>query len=188
MHGDFLVGLCLEEVVGNEDATCVFIARPGTHPEDLPYLKATVTDDCITIVSPRHNASYLKEAKEWMDIIKQNKDTQHATKLGISMQSLVTKLQNKPLSKTTVINMTSPDIRLSNKYFSPNEDEPGKLQMLPVPYTARREVDGTVREMMEVMVIWRAYVQDTAKTIIDKNAKKESEYDIMMKMMKGTKL
>ena len=190
MHGDFVVSLCIEEPFGKKQASCVVVGRPNTHPEDVHLLKGTVQADRVTIVGPAKGRGFLDNSKQWMDVLELQEDVFHTKKLATTLQTLCTKLSKKPRTKTThliVGEEESSGFELSNAVFNDGEDE-GDLAMLPIPYECKQTIDGKDQMVTRVFCIWRAYIVGTETDVKQATVKKDTNYDLMVKLMAGTKI
>ncbi len=188
-HGDYLVALCTEEPIGNKHCSCVVVARPNTHPSEVPYLSATVTSDSITLKS---RTSFLDESAQWLDVLKENQDYFKATKLVTTMTAMCTKLrgENKkpPKMKQTTISFKDAGFELSNEHFNDGCIE-GALRMVPLPYKHKASFAGEEFYYSETMVMWRAFVVGSEEVITDPTvAAGNSDMDILEKLMKGSKI
>ena len=97
-HGQFLADICTEERIGKKQASCIVVARPNTTYDEVPLLKATFTDDTITIEGPSKASSWMEHAQGkdgWMNKLQKHQKRFHATKLGSVLTSLTTKLKKK---------------------------------------------------------------------------------------------
>jgi len=191
-HGDYLVALCTEEPIGNKHCSCVVIARPNTHPSEIPYLSATVTEGSITLTSRSHSTTFLEQSSQWLDVLKDNKDYFKATKLITTVTAMCTKIrgENKkpPKMKKTTISFKDTGFELSNEHFNDGCIE-GALRMLPLPYKYKVNYAGEEFSYSETFVIWRAFVVGSEEVITDPAvAAGNTDMDILEKLMKGNKI
>lgn len=191
-HGDYIVGLCLDEVIDKKHASCVYICRPNTNPKDIEHFNASIVDGhTIKIVGPAHSKTFIVGTSKWIASLTKYQDKFSATKLIPTLQSTMTKFARRDRFKTTYINFSGSlesnrAIELTNEYFTAGLDE-SELSPIPLPYSFELDVGGYKQTVTEVMVIWRAYIVGSAVDIVDTKAKTKSDYDIMVEMMKGMK-
>jgi hypothetical protein len=193
-HGEFLVCLCNEEIVDRQTASCLVIARPNTHPDDVNYLKAKVLEDGsgVEIVGPSKSKPYLTHSDQWMGLLKAKnfKEKYKTEKLVTTLSTTVTKLKKIKGTKTTTIFAKgfSGDAKLSNEYFSPNASE-GELKMLPIPYKYKLKL-GSGPEVVrsEVMCIWRAFIVGSEQDVQEEATETaDSDMDMLLELMKNCK-
>jgi hypothetical protein len=188
-HGEYIIGLCLDEVIDKKHASCVYICRPNTSPKDIPLFKASIVDGhAIHIVGPAHSKMFIVGTNKWIASLTKYKDKFNATKLIPTLQSTITKFARRDRLKTTIIDFSGSlennrDIELTNEHFTEGLDE-SELSPIPCPYSYELDMGGYKQTVTEVMLIWRAYIVGSAVEIVDTKAKTKSDYDIMLEMMK----
>jgi hypothetical protein len=183
-HGDYVVTLCVEEEIkdGKKQASCIVIGRPNTHPDDVPHLKATVEAKKVSIVSPTTKKGFLECKDSWLKVLTTQKDVFNTTKLNKRVRLKTTNITVCPKEGEI-------PFELSNAVFNDGAG-PGKLNMLPVPYTMKQHMNGEDQEVTRVFCIWRAYIEGTKDDIKEDKKKKAatSDYNLMVKLMAGTKI
>ena len=192
-HGDFLVGISTNEKVcqGKKLASAIVIARPNTHPGEIPYLKAVAESGAIKIQSLAHPESYLKNKDKWMKCLEDNADAFEATTLVTTLNTMMTRQAKankvKPELKTTTISLKECKLVLANDHFANEEWE---LNMLPLPYSYEITFGGEMYRFMETMCVWRAYIQGTEEEVQEESqaAGGDDNMSTLEKLMKGTKI
>ena len=201
-HGDFLVAMLVNEKVANgkKQVSSIIIAKPNTHPAEVPFLKAVSIDDSIILTSLAHKYDFIRKKKQWLDILKDNSDALNSEVLLVTtMTSLCTKLVDNgddddkkkapTLKTTTITGFNKAGFSLAHDYFTVGND--GELDLLPLPY--HYSLDGAEKKFTysECMVIWRAYIDGTkikVKAEKKKNASGNAAMDRLTALMKGTKI
>ena len=186
-HGDFIVGLCNEEILGKKTGSCFVIARPNTHPADIPHLKAKITPDGVQIVSPVHTKTYLTHSSAWLKVIQEHQKDFQAEKLVTTLTGMVTRLKKNNRTKTTFISVKDIGFELSNEHFSVGVAE-GELQMLPIPYTYELKIGDDTKKVTEVICIWRAFIVGTEQDIEEESSNNKSDYEMLLGLMKKSKI
>ena len=199
-HGDFLVGLSINEKVknGSKQVSSVVVAKPNTHPLEVPFLKAVITPDMITITSLAHRDDYLQNQKQWLDILRDNQGALDAEVLVTTLESMCTKLQPKddddrplpPLLKTTnIIGFQAAGFTLADDYFMA-ADHSDVLDLLPLPYNYDKTVADENYKYSECMVVWRAFIDGSEDEVREQKKTKSGStaMDRLTVLMKGTKI
>ena len=185
-HGEFLVTLCTDEEVVKKFASCVVVIRPNTRTADLPFLKATLSDQAIHIEGPATSKPYLDHSDKWLGILNTNQQGFHASKLLSVMKALVTKQKRGKRIKTTTINFSSHNMILSNEYFNRGITGEKELKMIPLPFTYDMTIGNERRTVTELVCVERAYIEGSLQDVEEEaNTTTDSDYELMLKMMNG---
>ncbi len=155
-HGDFLIALSVNEKVNNgkKQVTSVVVCKPNTHPLEVPYLKAISLDNSIQITSVAHPRQFVKEQKQWIKVLDDNKKFLQSDVLCTTLNSLCTKLTPKDndgnplpptLKTTTITGFDKLGISFADDYFTTKmdpDDDDGELFLdpLPLPYKYTEKV------------------------------------------------
>lgn len=195
-HGEYLVGLVNEEEIsnGNATASCILIARPGTKPEEVKYLKAKLDGkNKISITGPSKGGAWVKHSDKWLAVMSSIEGKMQAKKLKSRLNAIVTKFKKKGKAgsaskqKTTQISFTSCGVSLSTEHFNSGMGD-GELKLLPIPYTYEEEVGDSKNKVTEVLVVWRAFIEGSFEEVEEEAATEQepdSDYDLMVELMKG---
>lgn len=172
-HGEYLVELVTDELVGTKSASAIVVSRPGTRPEEVPFMKANVSD-CgkkIILSAPSKVNGCMLEPSKWIKVLADNQNTFHMDRTVQSMQTTVTKLtqktsNNEPRMKTTTIDITGLGFTLSNEYFSPGHVN-NHLMLLPIPCKRKLKDENNVEYTdVEINAIWRAFIEDSEQDVL----------------------
>lgn len=201
-HGDFIVTMSVNEIVaknnGKKQISSIVILKPNTHPSEIPHLKAVVNGDSVAITSLAHVDSFLQHKDQWMKQVEVNQDFLEAKTLLTTLETLCTELEPDPdddnpepvLKTTRITGFSSLGITLSPEYFA--KEITGELDLLPLPYRYQNEFAGTKYNYAECVVVWRAYIKDSAVPVKKEKKKKTTSgsaaMDLLTTMMQGTKI
>lgn len=188
-HGEHCVSLCTEENIGKKMVSCVVIARPNTHPDDIALLKAKVVDGrYIQIEGPAKSKSHLEHSAKWLGVLETNKECFQATKLITALKSMVTKFKRTQRSKTTKNDFAKTGFDIGNEHFAGSDGEEA-LAAMPIPHTHDKTINKEKRTVTEVMVVWRAFIVGSLQDIEeDAPSSSTSDFDMMVQLMNGAKI
>ena len=198
-HGDFLVGITLNEKVNKKKmlVSSIVVIRPNTHPGEVPHLKAVASAGEIKIESLAHKAGYLKNSSDWLKKLHDNKDALEAEGLHTTLTTMVTSLTKANAKaeqiKTTTLKLSkSSGFELAPDYFSLSGGQDATtwpLRKLPLPYEYKIKIANKEGVFLESCVVWRAFIKGTAQEIEEeKKTISDDGMDLLEMMMQGTKI
>lgn len=194
-HGEFLIGVSLNEKVhdGQKQVSSIVIAKPNTHPSEIPCLKTVSEGGKIIITSLAHQNDFITNQKDWLGLLEANKAAFEAEILVTVLMLMCTKMatgnKEEPVLKTTTVNaLDKAGVALSHDYFA--NKETGELDLLPLPHKCNKIVSDVVFKHSESTVVWRAHI-DKSEDVVKETEKKTSggaAMDRMALLMKGAKI
>ena len=132
------------------------------HPSEIPFSKAVVSDDSITITSLAHREQFVKEQATWVQVLEVNQDALEATKLVTTMKKLCTKVGKKKsdddelvMKTTTISGFNKIGISFADDYFTVSN---GVLDLIPVPYSYAAKYADQDYLFTKCMCLWQAYI------------------------------
>ena len=207
-HGPFVVVGFVDEELKNKLVNGIAILLPGCNPKEVDGLTLEIVDpQKIRVTIPAINWAFRTEKKRWMGFFRKNAKKLFATKLLKTLQVVMGKYSHAkkgkeneeeadrdPVLKRYELHIPDElDITVSNEYFSPkarNENDDVLVDKFPIPCQYQTDIAGKSYTHCDVIVVWRVYVVDSAKSRgASKPAKKkkgDSMMDMLSDMMDGT--
>jgi len=182
-----------DETVDNTFVHNFAVMKPGMTMEDIPHMSGRIVDmedgsSVAEFTYPANRASFYDEEEIWKKSLQKMTGVNHAEKLLVSFDELMTYFETEPVVKKTVRIDFGDD--LTNLFLSaglPN----GALDRMTIPYVYTKRIqtgESTYKtfKISEMNVVWRPVIAGSDRPIKgakNKSGKQDQDVENLKRML-----